>query len=204
MLSEYRNDGNQKFQGKGYPDISTREFLRLLSLSTSKQATIIAPTVSPGSSSQCSMSEESNVRIHNGTPNIFALVDYDPHGLNILSVYKNGSISLAHENHRLVVSGISYLGLMSKDLFISPNQTAYTGFDHGSLRLTGRDRRKAVSMLGKECIWNEKEWRRELQRMLFFNMKAEIQAMDMGKNGDGEGFITYLEQKLIEAESQSG
>ncbi|KAI5799216.1 Spo11/DNA topoisomerase VI subunit A [Peziza echinospora] len=192
--------------GKGYPDISTREFLRLLSLSSSasKQATIRAPNVSPDSSFQCSMSEESNVHRYNGLPKIYALVDYDPHGLNILSVYKNGSISLAHENHRLVVSGIGYLGLKSKDLFTSQTQTSYTGFDDGNLRLTERDRRKAVSMLGKECIWGEIEWRRELQRMLFFNMKAEIQAMDMGKNGDGEGFITYLEQKLIEAESQSG
>ena len=56
------------------------------------------------------------------------------------------------------------------------------------------DRRKAVNMLEKSYIWSQEDWRGELQRMLFMNIKAEIQVMDLGDRG---GVESYLNDKLL-------
>ncbi|RPB26966.1 DNA topoisomerase IV, alpha subunit, partial [Terfezia boudieri ATCC MYA-4762] len=155
--------------GKGYPDISTREFLRLLS-----------DAIQPSASSTCSHESQSR------SPRIYAVVDHDPHGLNILSVYKFGSVALAHENHRLVVSNVELLGIKNEDLECIQNN------EHRILSLTSSDRRKAVQLLEKSYIWSQEEWRSELQRMLFMNVKAEIQAMDLE---------SYLNRKLEDGRS---
>lgn len=113
-------------------------------------------------------------------------MDHDPHGLNILSVYKFGSVALAHENHRLIVSQLELLGVKNEDLECIQNS------EHGILSLTSSDRRKAVQLLGKTYIWSQEEWRSELQIMLFMNVKAEIQAMDLE---------SYLNRKLEDTRS---
>ena len=125
------------------------------------------------------------------SPRIYAVVDHDPHGLNILSVYKFGSVALAHENYRLVVSQVELLGIKNEDLELSRDKCTQNN-EHGILSLTGSDRRKAVQLLGKVYIWSQEEWRSELQRMLFMNVKAEIQAMDLK---------SYLNRKLEDARS---
>lgn len=129
-------------------------------------------------------------------PRIYAVVDHDPHGLNILSVYKFGSVALAHENHRLVVSQVEFLGIKNEDLEMSRDECIQNN-EHGILSLTSTDRRKAVRLLGKVYIWPQEEWRSELQRMLFMNVKAEIQAMDLGDRG---GLGSYLNRKLLHAQ----
>jgi meiotic recombination protein SPO11 len=48
---------------------------------------------------------------------MFALVDYDPHGVAILRTYKNGSKRLEHEDN-VTVPGIRWLGIHSSDLLI--------------------------------------------------------------------------------------
>ncbi|KAF8425556.1 Spo11/DNA topoisomerase VI subunit A [Tirmania nivea] len=171
------HDLNQ--QGKGYPDISTREFLRLLSDAAQSSA---SPTNSPEGQNSITRS-----------PRIYAVVDHDPHGLNILSVYKFGSVALAHENHRLVVSQVKLLGIKNEDLELSQDECTQNN-EHGILSLTGSDRRKAAQLLGKAYIWSQNEWRSELQKMLFMNVKAEIQAMNLE---------FYLNRKL-EEEARSG
>ncbi|KAI9863699.1 MAG: hypothetical protein M1813_003722 [Trichoglossum hirsutum] len=139
---------------KGYPDISTRAFLRSLSKTH--------PTTPP----------------QDPIP-IYALVDFDPHGLGILSTYKYGSIALAHENAQLTVSRIRWLGVKSTDL-----QEGEAGEAQGLLSLSARDRGKALKMLGSEVFAEETEWRREMQVMLFLNIKAEVQVMsEFGRMG---------------------
>ena len=125
-------------------------------------------------------------------PPIYALVDGDPDGMAIMSTYKYGSISLSHENARLAVPQLVWLGLKTSDLFADIDLTAV---EDQVLQLTARDRKKAADMLKSPLFAEdgpEKEWRRELQMMLVLNTKAEIQILSEG----GNGLQQYLTRKL--------
>lgn len=116
---------------------------------------------------------------------MFALVDFDPDGIGIMSTYKYGSMALSHENSQLAVPGLQWLGIRSHDI-VSSNS--------GIMKLSSRDRMTARRMLGKDiCGEGEKdeEWRMELQRMLFLNAKAEIQIL-----GSGSNLEAWLDRKL--------
>jgi meiotic recombination protein SPO11 len=132
---------------KGYPDIATRALLRFLT------------TASPRNSF--------------ASPAVHGLVDFDPDGLAILSVYKDGSHALAHENAELRVPQIKWLGLRSEHMLFN------TYASQGLLALTARDRRKAQKMLER----SEDDLKRELQVMLMLNMKAELQILDAAPDG---------------------
>jgi len=143
-------------QAKGYPDISTRAFLRALATSSPQN--------------------------HFRNPRVYALVDCDPDGLGIMSTYKHGSFSLAHENAALNVASIRWLGLRSPQ----PTSAVSVHQDQGMLRLSARDRRKASKMLEREVFAEcgpEPEWRREVQVMLVLNLKAEIQLLETRPGG---------------------
>ncbi|KAK0618970.1 Spo11/DNA topoisomerase VI subunit A [Immersiella caudata] len=55
--------------------------------------------------------------LHNARPQLtmFALVDYDPHGIAILRTYKTGSKRLEHEEN-VTVPGLRWLGIRSSDV----------------------------------------------------------------------------------------
>ena len=115
-------------------------------------------------------------------------MDYDPDGLAIMSTYKHGSVSLAHENDTLVAQRIEWLGITSdviRDIHRDKSQAW--------LRLTPRNRSKAVKMLEKPVCQEEVEasWRRELQVMLMLNIKAEIQIL-----GECSNMENYLSSEL--------
>jgi meiotic recombination protein SPO11 len=119
---------------------------------------------------------------------VFALMDFDPDGLAIMSTYKHGSVSLAHENDTLVAPRIEWLGITSdviRDIHGNKSQ--------GWLRLTTRDRKKALKMLENPVCQHEIEafWRRELQVMLMLNIKAETQIL-----GECSNLEDYLSSKL--------
>lgn len=101
---------------------------------------------------------------------IYTLTDFDPDGIAIALIYRYGSTRLAHEHMALHVADVRHSGLASADL---------TG--HGSLRLTLRDRRLAISMLQHNPYLqhggSEATFRRELQRMLMLGLKAEIETL---------------------------
>jgi meiotic recombination protein SPO11 len=122
---------------------------------------------------------------------VFALVDYDPDGLNILSTYKYGSLNLAHENLHLSLPSLTWIGLKSGHLTVSEER----GEEQGLLRLSFRDRRKALCMLSREPFAeNDKEpgWRREVQTMLMLNIKAEIQLLERREGGLSSWVKTML------------
>ncbi|KAI9679181.1 MAG: hypothetical protein M1822_007391 [Bathelium mastoideum] len=151
---------------KGYPDIATRSFLRALTTPSSWNMF--------------------------GSSNTFALVDYDPDGLGILSTYKYGSRALAHENTDLATGCIRWLGLNSSQVV----QNQQVSHDQQRLiTLSKRDRRRANQMLGDEVFrefGGESGWRRELQVMLILNLKAEIQICD----SNVDGLSTWLQTQL--------
>ncbi|KAG8684856.1 endodeoxyribonuclease [Ceratobasidium sp. 394] len=72
--------------GKGYPDLATRQLVAALSA----QAPGHVPLV--------------------------ALVDGDPHGLEILMTYLLGSKSMAHENDQLVAPRLEWIGVTMEDI----------------------------------------------------------------------------------------
>lgn len=86
------------------------------------------------------------------------------------------------------------MGIQSKDVLERSNGEEYNGL----LRLSGRDRKKAVKML-ENSEWLreggvEREWRRELQVMLMLNVKAEMEVLSE-RSGGVEGWV---EERLLE------
>ncbi|KAL9085629.1 MAG: hypothetical protein Q9165_007530 [Trypethelium subeluteriae] len=158
--------GSTEEEGKGYPDIATRAFLRAL--------------VVPSSWNLFS------------SPKSYALVDYDPDGLAILSTYKYGSRALPHENMDIAVGSIEWLGLNSSQAMADRDVVDY---QQGLITLSDRDRRRANQLLDDAPFREagpERAWRRELQVMLVLNMKAEMQIRD----SDVNGLSRWLEMNL--------
>lgn len=149
-------------QGKGYPDFMTRTFLRAMSDSATNQS--------------------------RHPPRFYALTDGDPHGMAIMSTYKYGSAAHLHQNARLSIPRLQWLGLRVTDIIAVPEVLGDTAL----LSLTMRDRKKIVAMLRNSPVWAsdgpEPEWRAELQRMLVLNLKAEIEIL-YGCQGGLEGWI---------------
>ena len=141
---------------------------------------------------------------------MFALMDFDPDGIAIMSTYKHGSVALRHEKASLRIPQLKWLGVKSTD--INPNystslsrvwmtqdpaerKNSEQASPEGVLRLTRRDRRKANRMLEKAQVQEERGWTRELQVMLMLNIKVEIQILS-SRTG---GLESWLERRLSEA-----
>lgn len=154
-------------QGKGYPDIATRAMVRLLSCPSPRNGF-------------CS-------------PPVYGLVDFDPDGLAILSVYKYGSLALVTENATLVTPNMMHIGLSLEHVLGS----SVTDDSQGLLSLTSRDRKKAQSLLGQHALGEsgiELQWRAELQMMLMLNVKAELQILD----SESDGLERLIQREIAE------
>ncbi|KAL2010459.1 hypothetical protein VTN00DRAFT_6266 [Thermoascus crustaceus] len=153
--------------GKGYPDLCTRAFVRLLSDTKSE---------SPSSN----------------TPSLYALVDSDPDGMAIMATYKYGSMAQAHENAKLNAPSLRWLGLHTSDVAAGIDPQG----EDALIPLSARDRKKALAMLSGNPIFAEDGpepgWRAKLQQMLMLNMKAEIEIL-YGMEG---GINAWIDQKL--------
>lgn len=124
---------------------------------------------------------------------MFALMDFDPDGIAIMSTYKYGSWNLSHENANLNVPGIRWLGLRSKDLFDSSHKSESKGL----VPLSSRDRKMARNMLERTAFEEtgaDSEWRRELQVMLMTGFKAEMEILDHREGG----IEKWIEFRLVE------
>lgn len=123
---------------------------------------------------------------------MYALMDFDPDGIAILSTYKHGSFRLAHEDgayHNapgLNLPDLQWLGVQSHHISRHPvnegdTETAGSADGQGLTRLTARDRRRAHALLEWDVCaegGSEPLWRDELQRMLMLNVKVEMQILD--------------------------
>lgn len=120
-----------------------------------------------------------------------------------MSTYKHGSWNLSHEDHNHNVPSICWLGPKSEDLLFNNGE----GDDYksrmvsdsegaGLLRLSLRDRRRAIGMMKKNSLkknGQDKEWKRELQVMLMLGMKAEMEVL----GNRNMGLEAWVERKLI-------
>ncbi|KAM9446017.1 meiotic recombination protein SPO11 [Clarias gariepinus] len=119
---------------------------------------------------------------------VFALVDADPHGIEIMCIYKYGSISMAFEAPTLTVSSMLWLGLLPSDI-------ESLGVPKDALiPLTEADERKLKHLKQRPYISFHPGWEREMELMLRWKQKAEIQSLV----SISPHFLTrvYLQNKL--------
>ena len=140
-------------QGKGYPDLSTRRFLR---------SCLDCPcwsTTTP--------------------PPIFGLFDCDRDGINILQTYRQGSIALAHESASTVPE-MKWLGLRLDDVVTGAADDApllpLSLVDRERIRAMLARQVNGGDAVQQQCF-------SELQKMLVLNVKAEIQLLDERPGG---------------------
>ena len=123
---------------------------------------------------------------------VLALVDSDPYGLKILSVYCSGSKAMSYDSSNLTTSDIKWLGVRPSDLdkYNLPAQCR--------LPLTDHDRKQGEELLKEEFIQKNPAWVKELNIMLASGEKAEIQAL----SSFGFQYITetFLPRKLLEGD----
>ena len=122
---------------------------------------------------------------------IFAIMDADPYGFEIMRVYSVGSKALSFESSHLAVPNIKWLGLLPSDL--APE----SGFDiprSALIKMTSKDIHRSKLMLDEEFVKRKPKWREQLEIQINTGYKAEIQAL----NARDPQYITnfYLPQKI--------
>ncbi|XP_038578105.1 meiotic recombination protein SPO11 isoform X3 [Micropterus salmoides] len=102
---------------------------------------------------------------------IFALVDADPHGIEIMCIYKYGSVAMSFEAHSLTVPSVMWLGLLPSDL------QRLRVPDAALIPLTKRDKSKLDSLLKRPYLASQPDWQKEMELMQQSKVKAEIQSL---------------------------
>ena len=119
---------------------------------------------------------------------VLGLVDSDPYGLKILSVYMKGSMNMSYDSTNLTTPDIKWLGVRPTDLdkFNIPQQCR--------LPMTEEDVKTGKRLLEEDFIQANPEWVKELEIMVQSREKAEIQAL----SSFGFQYLTevYLPLKL--------
>ncbi len=119
---------------------------------------------------------------------VFSLVDSDPYGHYIHSVYLRGSKRLSYESPFLATSNIKLLGVLTRDL------DKYKIPLDCRLPMTQQDMKRTKEMLNEDFVKKNKAWETDLKLALKMKIKAEIQAL----SAHGFEFLTdqYLPEKL--------
>ena len=119
---------------------------------------------------------------------VLGLVDSDPYGLKILSVYMSGSKAMSYDSDSLTTSGIKWLGVGPSDLkkYKIPEQCL--------LPMTPAEIATGEKLLQEDFVRKNPKWVKELELMLKTKQKAEIQAL----SAFGFQYLTrvFLPQKL--------
>ncbi|KAK7128513.1 hypothetical protein R3I94_016928 [Phoxinus phoxinus] len=102
---------------------------------------------------------------------VFALVDADPHGIEIMCIYKYGSMSMAFEAHSLTVPSVLWLGLLPSDI------QRYRVPEESIIPFSQADESKINSLRNRTYIACQPAWEREVQTMQRLKQKAEIQSL---------------------------
>ncbi|KAI8982156.1 Spo11/DNA topoisomerase VI subunit A [Mycotypha africana] len=126
--------------GKGYPDLSTRQFVKYFSTHFSRKP-------------------------------ILALMDNDPHGLDIYATYKWGARAMAFDVLSLAVNSIKLLGLTCQDRKIC--RLAAECY----IPMTDRDRSKCLSMI-KTYNQDEMPGQSQLVKRGYYNLDEQLASPD--------------------------
>jgi meiotic recombination protein SPO11 len=119
---------------------------------------------------------------------VFSLVDSDPYGHYIHSVYLRGSKRLSYESPFLATPNIKLLGVLTRDL------DKYKIPEEVRLPMKPMDIKRTKELLKEDFVKKNKQWELDLKLALKFKKKAEIQALSQ----HGFEFLTntYLPEKL--------
>ncbi len=123
---------------------------------------------------------------------VLGLVDSDPFGLKILSVYMSGSKNMSYDSMSLTTPDIKWLGVRPSDL------DKYNIPPQCRLEMTESDVKTGKELLEEEFIKKNPAWYKELELMVNRREKAEIQAL----SNFGFQYLTevYLPLKLQEGD----
>ena len=102
---------------------------------------------------------------------VLGLFDFDPHGLEILCVYKFGSISSAYCCNKYSTNQMKWIGIHFEDLIEK---------DITLIPFSNEDKRLANSMYNeRELLKSDAnlKWREQLGKMISISKKAEIQSL---------------------------
>lgn len=91
---------------------------------------------------------------------VFGLVDSDPYGLKILSVYMSGSKNMSYDSASLTTPNILWLGLRPSDL------NKYNLPDQCRLDMTENDIKTGKELLTEDFIQKNPKWMKELETMV--------------------------------------
>ncbi len=118
----------------------------------------------------------------------FTLVDADPFGHYIHSVYLRGSKRLSYESPFLATPDLRLLGVLGRDL------DRYNIPKECRLRMTPEDIKRAKAVLTEPFVAQNPKWVADIRLMVKRKEKAEIQAL----SSHGFEFLaeTYLPTKL--------
>ncbi|KAL6519396.1 DNA topoisomerase 6 subunit A [Orobanche gracilis] len=119
---------------------------------------------------------------------VLALVDSDPYGLKILSVYGCGSKNMSYDSANLTTPDIKWLGVRPSDL------DKYNIPEQCRLPMTEQDIKTGKDLLEEDFVKKNSGWVDELNIMVKSKQKAEIQAL----SSFGFQYLTevYLPLKL--------
>lgn len=102
---------------------------------------------------------------------VLALVDSDPYGLKILSVYGCGSKNMSYDSANLTTPDIKWLGIRPSDL------DKYKIPEQCRLPMTEQDIKTGKDLLEEDFVKKNSGWVEELTLMVKTKQKAEIQAL---------------------------
>jgi len=119
---------------------------------------------------------------------VFTLVDSDPYGHYIHSVYLRGSKRLSYESPFLATPNIKLLGVLTRDL------EKYKIPDDCRIPMNQTDIKRTKELLNEDFVKKNKAWETDLKLALKMKIKAEIQAL----SAFGFEFLTdqYIPEKL--------
>lgn len=201
---------------KGYPDQAARRLLRLLSdiINAGVWSSLQLPhqLIAPCASFQSIMSKLDSPT----TIPLLALVDCDPHGIEIFLTYRCGSIQSAYDNANLAIPSMQCIGQVASDWREVLGGSREGGvasnniqeqFRRALLPLTYKDRAKLVKLLtAHPLVMHHGRWRSEISRMLHLNRKTEIQSLclvdsrQQSEVATAPPLIQYLNRKLSSRE----
>jgi meiotic recombination protein SPO11 len=123
---------------------------------------------------------------------VLGLVDSDPYGLKILSVYMSGSKNMSYDSASLTTPNIQWLGLRPSDL------DKYDLPEQCRLDMTEHDIKTGKELMKEDFILKNPKWMKEVSIMVKTKKKAEIQAL----SSFGFQYVTeeYLPRKLREGD----
>ncbi|XP_076462075.1 meiotic recombination protein SPO11-like [Babylonia areolata] len=103
---------------------------------------------------------------------VFAVVDADPHGIEIMLVYKYGSKNQAFENQHLTVPGLKWLGILPTDIVkLSLQKNSLQSLSDGDLQ-------KLTDILQRPYTTPHSSFALQVEMMIQSGLKAELQCLD--------------------------